>query len=264
MFPPSVHPEGETVDWHKDGDLAPVEATALLRDAGILAVASLLMQHWPAPEARTRYYAWGAMIGALLRCGVALETVERVVQVFVDRFPPGRAKKSRLRAPAVLRARLDRGAGRVPGFGALKEVFGAVVTDLCREWLPRRLAGTEGARFQIVDDALSYKKWNRDGTVDDVRLANFSARIIEEQIVDDGASRTRRYCIAGQLSDGTPLPEALVDATAVSGDCRYRRVSQSHDHQRAGGGRSGPYSAEAGGRRSRLRHCHLRPHPRDQ
>jgi P4 family phage/plasmid primase-like protien len=151
MFPPSVHPDtGETVEWHEDGDLAPISAAALLRDAGTLAACSLLMQHWPEPEKRSRYVAWGAMIGSLLRCGVAIETVERVVQVFADRFPPGRsAKRSRLRAPAEFRKRLDSGKGRVPGFPALKEVFGEAVAKLCREWLPRLTKDLDGRAWLI-------------------------------------------------------------------------------------------------------------------
>jgi putative DNA primase/helicase len=155
MFPPSVHPDtGETVEWHKDGDLAPISSAALARDAGTLAACSLLMQHWPAPEKRSRYAAWGALIGTLLRCGVAVETVERVVLVFADRFPPGRSvKRSRLRAPAEFRKRLDSGNGRVPGFPALKEVFGAVVAKLIREWLPRQAEDLDGRTWEINSGA---------------------------------------------------------------------------------------------------------------
>jgi hypothetical protein len=144
MFPPSIHPSGETVAWHRQGDPALVDAAELGRCAGILAACCLLMQNWPAPEARTRYHAWRAMIGTLLRGGIDVEVVERVVGVFAKRFSPGRAKKSRLRAPAALKRRLDRGDDRVPGLKVLKRVFGEAVANLCREWLQRTTAEDDG------------------------------------------------------------------------------------------------------------------------
>jgi hypothetical protein len=83
MFPPSVHPSGEAVEWHRRGQAALIDYAELARAAGVLAAAALLMRRWPAPEARMRYHAWGAMIGSLLRSGVAVATVERIVDAFI-------------------------------------------------------------------------------------------------------------------------------------------------------------------------------------
>jgi hypothetical protein len=138
MFPPSVHPCGEIVEWHRDGLAAPIEQTELLRRTGILAAVSLLMQHWPAAGAHLRYPAWGAMIGCLVRCGVDVAIVEEIIGAFAGKL--FKADRARMRAPAVFRRRLDEKSGRVPGFPALKAVFGERVADLCREWLPRQAA----------------------------------------------------------------------------------------------------------------------------
>lgn len=59
---------------------------------------------------------------------------------------------------------------------------------------------------QIVREVLT-----RDGTVG-VPLCNFVARIVERIIVDDGAERTIRLAVVGQLVDGTPLARAEINA----------------------------------------------------
>jgi hypothetical protein len=71
-------------------------------------------------------------------------------------------------------------------------------------------------RYPIIKGALCYKKWNSNGIVDDVPLANFAARITEDQILDDGATRSRRYRISGTLQSGRQLPDALIDASRIN------------------------------------------------
>lgn len=50
-----------------------------------------------------------------------------------------------------------------------------------------------------------------------VPLCNFTARIAEEVVFDDGAERTRRFEVEGRLADGADLPRAAVTASEFAG-----------------------------------------------
>ena len=62
-------------------------------------------------------------------------------------------------------------------------------------------AGDNTWPYSLVDGALRLMK---DGTP--VKLANFAARITEQQTIDDGVLPYLRYRIEATLQDGTPLP----------------------------------------------------------
>jgi putative DNA primase/helicase len=142
MFPTSVHPSGERVAWEADGQPGHVSGAELVRSAGVLAAAALLLRHWPAHG--TRYFAYGALIGTFLRCGVAAETVEGIVRIINNRHSPDRHTRDRIRAVEQFKRRLDAGGDRVPGFPRLKEIFGADVAGKVKEWLPRETGGGDG------------------------------------------------------------------------------------------------------------------------
>jgi hypothetical protein len=80
-------------------------------------------------------------------------------------------------------------------------------------------------RYAVVGGALCYRRQEKGGWINDIELANFAARIAEEQVVDDGATRTRRYRVAGTLVDGTRLPDAAVDAAL-----RFSGTSWVNEH----------------------------------
>src|SRR5262249_19787874 len=52
----------------------------------------------------------------------------------------------------------------------------------------------------------------KEGAPVPVALCNFSARIVEEVIHDDGAEQTRYLALQGTLADGTPLPGTEIPA----------------------------------------------------
>jgi len=47
VFPGSQHPSGEMIEWVKDGEPAVVPCTALVRAVRGIAIASVLLRHWP-------------------------------------------------------------------------------------------------------------------------------------------------------------------------------------------------------------------------
>lgn len=69
----------------------------------------------------------------------------------------------------------------------------------------------EDAPYEIRAGAVYWNKRTREG-VTSVKLTNFTARIVEETMVDDGAERRSELCIEGHLEDHRPLPRIRVPA----------------------------------------------------
>src|SRR5262245_42923323 len=65
--------------------------------------------------------------------------------------------------------------------------------------------------YRMVDGAMYRIKRSSDGDTN-VRLCNFSAEIVAEEIHDDGAEESRRFIIHGKLASGKQLPIARVAA----------------------------------------------------
>jgi hypothetical protein len=102
------------------------------------------------------------------------------------------------------RARL-RGAGiRLPD---LDKALSPLRRELRRARPPIDAAGS----YRIVGGRIVRVVLTRDGPVE-VPLANWSARIVEEIVHDDGAERRMTFAVEGALSDGTPLPRTEVGA----------------------------------------------------
>lgn len=80
VFPPSVHPCGETLTWlNTRRDPAGVEAGELYKLAGRHAFAAVVLHFYP-ENAAARYEVRMALAGALLRFGMAANTVESYVR----------------------------------------------------------------------------------------------------------------------------------------------------------------------------------------
>ena len=67
MVPPSVHPDGDQLQWVKQGTPAMVDAALLSASVGRIAAATLLAIHWPQKGSRNQ--ASLALAGTLLRGG---------------------------------------------------------------------------------------------------------------------------------------------------------------------------------------------------
>ena len=65
--------------------------------------------------------------------------------------------------------------------------------------------------YRIVAGRIVNLRTTRDGPVE-VPLANWSGRIVEEVVHDDGAERRISLAVEGALADGTPLSPAIVTA----------------------------------------------------
>jgi hypothetical protein len=85
-----------------------------------------------------------------------------------------------------------------------------------REFGIGRHLDPDGPAYQVIDGALSYIKHEQHGAVV-LKLANFSAHIVEDVIVDDGAIETRRFRLSGALDDGSTLPTIELPARQLAG-----------------------------------------------
>jgi hypothetical protein len=81
---------------------------------------------------------------------------------------------------------------------------------------PEQPDAPAGPRYHDADGYLALVRPTRDGEVT-VPLATWTARIVEQTALDDGAERRMLLAIEGRLTDGTPLPRAEVPAREYPG-----------------------------------------------
>lgn len=70
-------------------------------------------------------------------------------------------------------------------------------------------------RYEVVDGKITWNKPTRDGTTP-VALCNFNAKIVKEEIHDDGAESKTYFQIVGTSADGKPLPSISITAEEFS------------------------------------------------
>jgi hypothetical protein len=88
----------------------------------------------------------------------------------------------------------------------------AALAPLRRELRRKRPPATTAGDYKLVGGRIVRVRATADGPVE-VALCNFSARIAEEVVHDDGAEQMRHLALEGSLADGTPLPRAEVPAS---------------------------------------------------
>lgn len=77
-------------------------------------------------------------------------------------------------------------------------------------------ASMSSGAYVTRDGRTCWRKRERDGDVE-IPLAEFSARIAEEVIADDGLTERGEYVVVGALPDGTPLPPVRVPLGSFDG-----------------------------------------------
>ena len=131
VVPPSVHPEGEAIEWvvFKAPALCPLDkvSTAVRR----LAAAALLARHYPAQGGRQDLAM--ALSGALLNAGWTQEDVRRFIGAVAQAAADEEADK---RVDTVGRTADNVAQGKpVTGLPTLSETLGEAVTRRLAEWL---------------------------------------------------------------------------------------------------------------------------------
>lgn len=205
MVPPSVHPSGELVTWHSDGEPARVDGVQLSDAVERLAAAALVARHWPKQGAR--HDAALALAGGLARLGWREDDVLQFVRAVTQAAGDAEAS-DRLRAARDTLAR-QRADGPTTGWKHLAELVGADVVRRLRRWLepPVRRVGP----YVFSERGICYVREGEHGVAEERSLANFTAEIEAVVVADDGVETRRFYLLRGRVG-GQELPPLRVAA----------------------------------------------------
>ncbi len=165
VFPGSVHPSGERVEYHDRRKVLRVDAADLDRLVGRVAAAALAGRHW---GDGARHDSALALTGALLHAGWTAEDTKAFLAAVVAAGQDQEAQ-DRLRAVADTCARYGRGEA-VTGWPRLSELLPAEVTTRLRQWLAisdtpdlliggKRFGGGESRQQHQEDQAEASEEW---------------------------------------------------------------------------------------------------------
>ena len=150
VFPGSMHPSGETIEWEEQREVATIDGAELKRICGRLAACALLTRAYPQQGGRHE----GAIVvaGFLCRCGFAAPGIKLFVDALagVTCQPPDK-RKDMVRAAADTAEAFAAGRNTF-GLPKMIEVFGEPVTKKCVEWLGYR-AEARGANGERAAEA---------------------------------------------------------------------------------------------------------------
>jgi P4 family phage/plasmid primase-like protien len=132
IFPGSLHPSGEAVEWYEDGPVAQIEPSALLLAASKLAAASLLARHWP--KEGGRHDAQLTVCAFLVRSGWSIEQTASFVAGVVG-AAGGDAHYEKRLYTAQDAARRQSDGQALRGWTAFCELFGEKIAQRASEWL---------------------------------------------------------------------------------------------------------------------------------
>jgi putative DNA primase/helicase len=137
VFPPSVHPSGEAIEWSGAGDPAAVDAQDLILRVGQLAAAALLARAWPERGARNKTAL--ALAGGLLRGGWDSDRVRDFIIAVAEAAGDEEAEDRTLSINST-QAKIEAGQ-EATGWPALAELLGKAVVERVGRWL-RLVQGT--------------------------------------------------------------------------------------------------------------------------
>jgi putative DNA primase/helicase len=149
VVPPSMNATGEMVDWVSNGEPARVDGATLKRAVLKLAVATLLLPHYPGHGSRHE----GALVlgGVLARAGWQPDEIAHVVEVLAQSAEDDDVADRVETAAGAVNAR---GNGTdVPGLTRLGEVWGDDAAKTLAKWLTLRDLRTGSIKAAGLEDA---------------------------------------------------------------------------------------------------------------
>jgi len=146
MFPPSVHPSGESVTWYQEGVPAVADEAELLDACQKLALASVMLRHWPVEGGRHTF--------ALHLSGFLLQTLEwseedaaHLIEVVANAAGDNEVS-DRVNTVASTAETLDAGEP-VKGISGLIETMPADVIKSVQKWFRIKQASSKSKRTLI-------------------------------------------------------------------------------------------------------------------
>ena len=78
-MPPSIHPGGELIEWHRDGEPSEIKRECLVSAVRQLAAAAILARHWPKQSGNRQDVAL-ALAGSLVRANFEEAKAEEFIR----------------------------------------------------------------------------------------------------------------------------------------------------------------------------------------
>ena len=132
VFPTSIHPSGELVEWYEDGDVAEVAADRLLTAIRQIAAVCVIARRWPAEGGR--HHAQLVLSAVLIRAGWSVDLTARFVEG-VSLAAGAVAQMAKRIATARDAERRLRNGDTLYGWPSLRDFLGDKVTQQAAEWL---------------------------------------------------------------------------------------------------------------------------------
>ena len=130
VFPPSIHPTGQSIRFYKDGEPASIEHGELITSVKRLAAAALLARHWVKGR---RHDTAMALSGALLSRSWAEEGARTFISAVCKGANDDEVEDRIITVPTTKRA-LQR-EEPVTGFTRLQDIIGTDVASKVADWL---------------------------------------------------------------------------------------------------------------------------------
>jgi hypothetical protein len=132
VVPPSLHPSGERIVWHNEGEPTHISYNELHRRCSKLAALSLLLRYWPKKPGKRQEIAL-ALAGALLRADWEPEEVEYYIER-IAALAGDEQSDDRAEAVGYTLNRMDRGEP-FTGWPRLSELLDKRIVNKVQEWL---------------------------------------------------------------------------------------------------------------------------------
>lgn len=161
IVPPSVHPEGELIVWHQQGDPAPFDTEILNQAVRKTAAAALLVRYWPKPG--SRHEAALALAGGLLRRWESPDEVAHFVRIVASAAGDDEVE-DRVRAVQSSAEQLKQGEPAT-GLRRLGEIIDPKVMDRIAKWLDLEVAATDANVASRNDQPDSVIRYESEGEI---------------------------------------------------------------------------------------------------
>jgi hypothetical protein len=210
MFPPSLHPgSGEVVEWDEDGEPQRIDGDELKQKVSELAVATLLVRHYP--RGGGRHQAFLVLGGLLARARFSADDIELFAEVVANAAGDEEVQK-RIEAAASAVDRLVQNED-TPGLPRFAAVWGQAVAERAAEWLglnePTQRAGSRSRRSRF-----NIHSWDDPdrSLLDDRRgdLPDFPLEVLQPPTLQDLVIRAAR-------DSGTRVDHVVVPLLGIAG-----------------------------------------------
>ena len=131
MFPGSVHPSGEKVEWNNDGEPAVIPFEQLKIAVRNVAVGTILLRHWP--ESGSRHETALRVGGFLARAGMDLESIDRLIEATCTEAGDDEVQDRRTAAAAAFEAHSN--GDKVYGFPSMADALGLDAAETIAKFL---------------------------------------------------------------------------------------------------------------------------------